>query len=134
MKKVLAIFFVLLLMTSHSGVVFATHYCMGEIADISIGFATEAEPCEMATNPKLCEGDAIKKMNCCHDDYVQIQLNESYQTTASDVQIHLPFLVAFTCVYFHLCDTDAVQTHEFCAYSPPLIQQDRPILFQSFLI
>jgi hypothetical protein len=136
MKKVLAIFFALLLMTSHSGVVFATHYCMGEIADVQIGFETHADPCEMAANPKSCELDseAMNKMDCCSDDYVQIQLNESYQTLASDAPIHMPFLIAFTYSYFNIYGVEVDQNPEFSEYSPPILQQDIPVLFQSFLI
>ena len=136
MKKILAIFFALLLMTSHSGVVFATHYCMGEIADVQVGFETHADRCEMATNPKTCESDveSMNKVDCCSDDYVQIQLDESYNTSVTDIQIHIPFLMAFTYSFVTIYGVEVDRSIGFSEYSPPILQQNKPVLFQSFLI
>ncbi len=136
MKRILAIFFALLLMASHSGVVLASHYCMGEIADIQIGFDLSADPCEMGEVLQACEMDAnsIKKVNCCSDDYVQIQLTESYQTSTVEIQIHLPFFIAFTYSYFNIYSVEGNQNADFSEYSPPILNQNIPVLFQSFLI
>lgn len=145
MKRIFAIFFATLILVSHSGIVFATHYCMGNVADISIGFATKAHQCEMGKMSKVCvlEAEAknteshsdIMPINCCDDDFVQLQLNESYDAPSSFEATDInDFLVAFTLVFVNPTYFQSEVTAGYVDYSPPLLRQNLPVLFQSFLI
>ncbi len=131
----------MLILTSNSGVVFATHYCMGTIADISIGYSTEAQKCDMADMDGPCEhnthlsGCNIKAVDCCSDDFVQIQLNESFDSPiAVEMELNSQFVAAFTVVYFNLYDFQHEAKSLYFDYVPPLLNHDIPVLFQSFLI
>lgn len=145
MKKILAIFLTMLILASNSGVVFATHYCMGDIANVSIGFSTEAHDCEMAKMGGMCEHDlheeekskdcSMNPVDCCSNDFIQIQLNETYNSPVQiDAQLKKAFLPAFTVVYLNLYNFQQESKADFVDYSPPLLPQDLPVLFQSFLI
>ena len=145
MKRIFAIFLTTLILVSNSGVVFATHYCMGDIANISVGFSTEAHDCEMAKMGGMCEHDLheevesvgcnMEPVDCCDDDFVQIQLNESFDSQAQiDTELNTEFLAAFTVVYLNLYNFQPEANADYVDYSPPLLQQDIPVLFQSFLI
>lgn len=141
MKRIFSIFLSMLILSSNSGVVFATHYCMGSIADISIGFSTQAHQCEMADMEGICEeithseGCNITPVDCCSNDFVQIQLDENFDSPIQmDTELNTQFIAAFTLVYLNLYDFQSVSNIDYVDYSPPLLQQDIPVLFQSFLI
>lgn len=131
----------MLILASNSGVVFATHYCMGGIADISIGFSIEAHECQMADMDGPCEhethphGCNMKPVDCCSNDFVQIQLNENFDSPVEvDSELNTKFVAAFTLVYLNLYNFQSESNVDFIDYSPPLLRQNIPVLFQSFLI
>ena len=114
---------------------------MGEIADINIGFTTQAHKCDMADMGGACEnheqndGCSFEPVDCCDDDYVQIHLDESFDTPVTvENELNTEFLAAFTVVYLNLYDFQQEAKADFVDYSPPLLRQDIPVLFQSFLI
>jgi len=141
MKKTFAIFLTALILASNSGVVFATHYCMGEIANISIGLSTKAIDCEMADMDKPCQHNShfddcnMNPVDCCSNDFVQIQLDENFDSPAEvGTELNTKFVVAFTIVYLNLYNFQTKLKADFDDYSPPLLKQNIPVLFQSFLI
>ncbi|MGB0806731.1 MAG: HYC_CC_PP family protein [Salibacteraceae bacterium] len=141
MKRTFAIFLATLILFSNSGVVFATHYCMGEIANISIGLSTEAHKCEMAKMDDPCtfstslDGNNLKPIDCCSNDFVQIQLDENFDSPVQvDSELNTKFVAAFTLVYLNLYNFQSESNADFIDYSPPLLSQNIPVLFQSFLI
>lgn len=141
MKRTFSIFLTVLILASNSGVVFATHYCMGGIADISIGLSTEAHKCAMADMDGPCENDVYpdgcnwKPVDCCSNDFVQIQLDENFDLPLEvDTELNTKFVAAFTLVYFNLYHFQTESNADFIDYSPPLLRQNIPVLFQSFLI
>ena len=140
MNRIFAIFLTMLMLASNSGVVFATHYCMGEVSDLNIGFSIEAQKCIMSSKEVICaehipkEG-AVSPMDCCDDSYFQIQINDSYKNSIATVtNLDAEFFVAFTLVYLNLCTYQPTVKADYADYSPPLLKQDIPVLFQSFLI
>jgi hypothetical protein len=114
---------------------------MGEIADISVGLSTEAHECEMANMDGPCEleaymdGSNIKPVDCCSNDFVQIQLNENFDSPVEvDSELNTKFVAAFTLVYLDLYNFQSESNVDYIDYSPPLLRQNIPVLFQSFLI
>tara|TARA_R110002050_G_scaffold33007_2_gene84446 strand:+ start:28756 stop:29100 length:345 start_codon:yes stop_codon:yes gene_type:complete len=114
---------------------------MGGIADVSIGLSTEAHKCDMADMDGPCEHDSHPKgcnmdpVDCCSDDFVQIQFNESFNSSkAVQTELNTDFVVAFTIVYLNLYNFQSASYSDYMDYSPPLLQQDISVLFQSFLI
>lgn len=141
MKRTFAIFLTVLILASNSGVVFAAHYCMGEVSDINIGLSTEAHECEMADMDGPCEietyseGSNLKPVDCCSNDFIQIQLNENFDSPIQgDTELNTKFVAAFTLAYLNLCNFQSESNVDFIDYSPPLLRQNIPVLFQSFLI
>jgi len=69
MKRFVAILLALIYITTTSGIVISTHYCMGEVSGIALG-QSQAESC--ATCGMDNEG-------CCHDDLDVIKLTDNHQ-------------------------------------------------------
>lgn len=141
MKRTFAIFLATLILFSNSGIVFATHYCMGEIADVNIGLSTEAHKCEMEDMDEPCKNDThsdgsnLKPVDCCSNDFIQLQLNENFDSPGEvDTELNTKFLAAFTLVYLNLYSFQFSAKTEYVDYSPPLLRHNIPVLFQSFLI
>jgi len=139
MKNIISIFLAMLILASNSGAIIATHYCMGEVADVNIGFKTHAHKCNMANMDTECEyeskhpGTQVNPVNCCDDDYIQMQLDEPFDAPLSS-EISPQFLVAFTTTFNNLYNFQPQPKVGFVDYSPPLLEQNIPVLFQTFLI
>lgn len=75
MKKLLSIFLLLIYTTASSGTALSTHYCMGDIADISFGTPEDSDKCGSC---------GMEDMGCCHDEPTIIKIGDSdLQKTAS---------------------------------------------------
>lgn len=137
MKKLFSIFLMLLLLGANSGVIFAAHYCMGSIADIEIGFVTKADPCEMVKKPTHCESHSskeMKKKGCCEDEYVQLSSDIDFEKpSVSSLSVNPQFVIAWVLVLKEV-NVSSEKIVRFNDYSPPLVNPDRSILYQSFLI
>ncbi len=101
----------------------------------SVGFMNQAPTCEM--HSKSCHGKESKnsKEDCCEDEKLVMQ-GQDELTKTTTFQHKQPEMVA---VLYLLCSyltptPHLPITHTHKEYIPPLLQQDIPVLIQSFLI
>ncbi len=73
MKKILSILLMLIYTTASSGTVLSLHYCMGDLAGISVGEKVSSQ----------CGKCGMQDKDCCHDQPVIIKIeNADAQQTA----------------------------------------------------
>ena len=82
MKKILAILLLLVYTAASSGTVMSAHFCMGELAGISIG-EKEQEACGYC---------GMNDAGCCHDLLQVVKLDDSQMLKTSSVLIEDNFL------------------------------------------
>lgn len=75
MRKLLTILLAFIYITTTSGVVITTHYCMGEIAGHAIG----------VNDTHLCGVCGMSNEGCCHDDLSLLKVNDDHQFVHSFV-------------------------------------------------
>lgn len=116
---------VIALLTATVGVTLNKHYCMGLLKSMAVN--------EHAAH---CYDGEAEDIPCCKEISQELRLDEmvqhSFEFNAT------PTLFEFPLVNFILLkDLNVGLIHEkpnFREYSPPLPDQDIPVLFQSFLI
>ena len=142
MKKFLSIFLSILLLASSTGVTLATHYCGGMAVESQLMLGLAGLDCGMNdmdkdTGCKNQSEDSIshlKAENCCENHYVSI---DSEDTVITQLVLHSPdfkFFVAFAFTYLGLQLSEVDHNTPYLNYSPPLLAQDIPVLYQSFLL
>lgn len=117
----------------------SVHLCMGEID--SIVFSKETKHCEMATQPAPCDNEKhhqhehpSSEADCCENHVVNVEGQDKITKTASFATPDLQFVAILYAVVTYLLAQPSVDTTFYKAYSPPLIERDIPVLFQSFLL
>ncbi len=82
MKKILSILLLLIYTTASSGTALSTHYCMGDIADISFGAPEDSDKCGTC---------GMEDMGCCHDESTIIKIDHSALQKTSSAYPDLKF-------------------------------------------
>ena len=139
MKKVLAIFLSILMLTSNVGITFATHYCGGKAVKTSIMLGQEDLSCGMTEMELSCEkhpeSPTVTSKSCCENQYVQFEIEDDYNSsTIVETPVQIDFVAAFIISYINLYSFDASAEAEYLNYAPPLLDLDIPVLIQSFLL
>jgi len=81
MKRVFALLFVLLYVSTSSGAVVRFHYCMGQLVKFGLGQSEQAL-CD------VCQGSKKPfKKSCCKDVYKQAKIDRSQKKPASIFQM-----------------------------------------------
>ncbi|MBU2915014.1 HYC_CC_PP family protein [Reichenbachiella agariperforans] len=136
MKRIIAISLSMLLLLSNMGLAISTHYCGGKAVQSQLAIGQAHLDCGMleALPPVCTQTQLSKTMNCCENSYLSYELQDDFKLALSSFSINLDFVyvLAFTFIDFHLSDVG--QFVAYSDYSPPLLHQDIPVLFQSFLI
>ncbi len=145
--RLLASFMALLMFTTSVGFSVDMHFCQGQLK--SFNLFGKAKAChEMVRNSPMpncphhqkmmeqMEGCSKGKKGCCenktlHFQFDQDQRVQNYEFVVSRQFKH--FVTAFVAVFFNNIYIEK-DLHSFAHYKPPLIQQDIPILIQSFLL
>ncbi len=112
------------------------HICMGEVADVS--YFNEADSCDMVMEEEECvmdtSCDSMEQEQCCNDIQVLIQGNQNEQQAIAGFELNqLQFVLAYTYTYLNLFEIKE-QPIAFTYYSPPLVDKDIQVLYQTFLI
>lgn len=139
MKKVLAIFLSMLMLTSNVGITFATHYCGGKAVKTSVMLGQEDLSCGMTDMETPCKNQpqspTVKSKGCCENQYVQFEIEDDYNSsTVVETPVQMDFVAAFIISYINLYSFDASAEAEYLNYAPPLLDLDIPVLIQSFLL
>lgn len=95
--------------------------------------------CGMESLGKPCENNDIsslgKSNSCCQDEYISLDTDDATDHKVAVEQVNPEFVLALTFSFLGV-DPFSQDTNNltYRDYSPPLYQQDRQVLFQSFLI
>lgn len=139
-RRIFAHFLFLLMLTTNLSVTFATHYCGGKAVKSSLSLGYDKLSCGMSEKEEVgCNNEdiglQISRKSCCENKYSTLSVEDDFTisgvfSTNYDFKICAVFVV--DCVnnfIFEDSDFDS-----FIAYSPPLIEQNKSVLFQVFRI
>lgn len=139
MKKAIAISLTIILLFSNLGFALGTHYCGGE-AVMSRVLLGEAElSCGMTAMESDCESDhgedfSMKNTNCCENEYHSAFVDDNFNPElVKQIQIFSLALVFLYPDYF-IALFPSVEKTFYSDYSPPPLEKDLRVLFQTFLI
>ena len=137
MKKLLAISLSLLVLLSSSGFTVARHLCNGNATKTQIALSHTIEGCAMAQSKKTCDSDKtpnLESKSCCDNEYLSLNTSENYKSNEFKFHVDLKFAYSFVHAFIVSLEIYSEKSQTFLAYNPPSIQQDKHVLFQSFLI
>ena len=143
MKKVLSIVLSLLLVVSNISLTYATHFCGGKAVESQLMIGAQDFSCGMIMPESTCENNdedcpnsnqGEMETNCCDNDYMQLSVDDNYDTVSSIELPNLNFVVAFVHTYLSLDLSSDNSTQEYFNEAPPLRKQDIRVLHQVFRI
>lgn len=110
---------------------------MGEVTSTS--YFTEVDSCGMIMEEEDCVNDDfsqenVRKEKCCTDVHEIIPGNQNEQQAIDKYELsQLQFVLAFTYSYLNLFEESSEEI-SFHDYSPPWMDKDKQVLYQTFLI
>lgn len=111
------------------------HICMGEVTDSTYFIDAEScgmtlEDCEVAIDSQ----EKIQKEKCCQNIQELIPVNQNEQQAIQSFELNqVQFILAFASTYLDLFEENTDQV-TFKYYTPPLVDKDINVLYQTFLI
>lgn len=138
-KSAISIFLSVTILFASLGLTVATHYCLDQAVETRILFDLEDFGCGMAQMEEKCDfksedGPNIKQRSCCESTFEVADLDSDFKPQFQDQTLQINFLTALIVTSFDLAASPRVETILSSSHPPPLISQDKRILFQSFLI
>lgn len=121
------------------GFAVATHFCGGLAVESKVVLGHETLDCGMANMDKGCKSDSpsgthLKKKPCCENEYHSLDVEDDFKPTIVQSMVNVEFVAAFIVTFLHLPLSSTYEAPQYANYSPPLIDQDIPVLHQVFLI
>ncbi len=133
--KILALILAFIVLFSSLSFTVEKHICMGKVTDVS--YFGGADSCEMID--ENCDVNdssetKIQKEKCCNDVHELIPGNQNEQQALQSLEIEqVQFIIAYIYTYINLFeDKNDIIPHR--DYTPPIVDKDINILYQSFLI
>ena len=127
------------MLSSQVGFAVSTHFCGGEVSDRAFSLIASKVGCGMEEVENSCSSDqnsadSITKKSCCENKSEVFQLRENFNKKQSTVEFKLEFLIAFLVVSQLLSENQNEELVYANLPSPPIIQGNTQVLFQSFLL
>jgi hypothetical protein len=121
------------------GLTVGTHYCFDQAVETRILFDLEDFGCGMArmeVNDQIKnEGDDnIGQRSCCDSKFDVADIDSDFKLQAIDHTLNLNFLTSLIVSSVDLMGPPPAEEIVPSYHSPPLIEHDIQVLFQSFLI
>ena len=140
MKRSIATFLIIFLLIGQTGFTLATHYCGGQAVKTGLVLGKRLpdcgmnmmQACEMNTSDH--DGPLVKREPCCANHVRTVEANKDILTailySGESIFIELPLFQEPLSI-----NTDPeANIPQLANNSPPGLDQDRQILFQTFLI
>ena len=125
------------MLVSSSGLTLATHFCRSHAVKSELSFGDSDLNCGMKMTSS-CEKESSDKTqlkrNCCHNEYMTIDVDDEFQNQYVNINVNTHFLVSFFQVFIVQPTKVAEKQEVFVYASPPPKKQNKQVLFQSFLI
>ena len=139
MKRILAIFLLVVLLPSQFNLTWATHFCGKIKVKDSVTLGKEELSCGME-EVRCCSEDSstsdipkFKSEECCSNDYYSVDSDEFFSIMENSLDKQVIFAATFIVSLFDITSkTDEIDSYAFS--SPPLIQCDKQVSYQSFLL
>jgi hypothetical protein len=137
LHKILSVFLSFTVLFSTLSFSVDQHVCMGEVTDTS--YFSDADSCGMIMEVEDCAidgltDDKVQREKCCNDIHELIPGNQTEQKALQSFEIEkAQFLLVFYCTYINLLEDDTDEL-PFRSHSPPLVDKDINVLYQTFLI
>lgn len=133
-KNTTSLFLAFLVLFSTMSFTIEMHYCGGALVDAAIFKQAKTCGIEMHQSNTYSENVILKK-ECCKNDHIvkegQNELQTSINPLSFDQQL---FVASFVYYYINLFEGLDEKIIPFKDYSPPLIDKDVQVLYQTFLI
>ena len=136
-NKILALILAFIVVFSSLSFTVEKHICMDEVTEVS--FFTGADSCEMqgddCTTEESGQTNSFDDQDCCNDIHELIPGNQIEQQAIDSFEIsQVAFVFTYASTYLNLFE-DNRECIPFTNYSsPPIIDRDIQVLYQSFLI
>ncbi len=126
------------MLASNIGIAANTHFCGGEAVERTISLGFEHLDCGMAEVKAKCsendENEQLRPKPCCENQHELLQLDDEFDAKQSASQVNKTFLAAFIHTFIDQIFSPVEKSTSYLNYSPPILEQDVQILFQTFLI
>lgn len=139
MKRVISIALLLIFVAGQINLTFAEHFCMSFKIKSSVMVGHGDLDCGMGEmmacddEESTANGPLLKAPSCCSNDYYSSDSDDHFNKSEPISGNELLFVAAFVESFLNIDPTNDEQ-YAVVASSPPLIQQDRQILYQTFLL
>ena len=127
------------MLASSSGIAYAQHFCGGMemMSQITLGEKNLSCGMEEMENPAECAAETTTENHhdCCDNQIIKIQTDDNFAKASFDVKLNKTFVATFVSV-FVLQEVDIASAEKtfFADYSPPPLEQDLNILYETFLL
>jgi len=120
----------------------ASHYCQGQLVKSQLVHGTDNFGCCMAKMdnqlPEECNfpdiQKPVKKKGCCENEYQSLDIDDDFSSKQVLSKAHPQLIAVFIYVYYHLNTSDSNSDIAYSDYSPPPLEQDTQVLYQTFLL
>ncbi|MFO7657568.1 MAG: hypothetical protein R6W78_10910 [Bacteroidales bacterium] len=142
MKKIFSISLSFFLLASQINLVIGTHFCGGEAVETKLMLGETHLGCGMPDMKESCDASeksnnqyiGFNKIPCCENKYQYLQVTDEFVKDAAQLSFKVDFAIA---LIYPTLNSDLLpkSTHQFYLnYSPPALEKDLQIIFQTFLI
>lgn len=125
------------MLASSSGIAYAQHFCSGMEMMAKITLGEKLLSCGMDEFTPEC-GDktaVVEDHHCCENHFTKIQTDENFAKASFDLKFNKTFAATLVSV-FVLQEVEITSAEKifFADYSPPPLEQNLNILYETFLI
>jgi hypothetical protein len=139
MKRFLAISLLVIFIAGQVNLTWADHFCMSFKVQSSVMLGHGELDCGMG-EMSSCDDEqedasipVFKAPSCCSNDYYSSDSDDNFVKEKSHSDDQITFVAIYTTTLLQFFNEQTDQS-TFIASSPPLIQSDRQVLFQTFLL
>ncbi len=133
-QKIVAVFLSAIVLLTTSSFTVGMHFCGDHLVDVAL--FQKAKTCGMEITPDNQDFDAkIEQKSCCKDKQILLEGENELQSQNQNFTIvQLSVLLSFDYAYALLFETDNDNSSVFNGHSPPLLDIDYQVLYDTFLI
>jgi hypothetical protein len=139
MKRIIAISLLILFVAGQVNLTWASHYCMSFKVKSSVMLGKGQLDCGMgnmmdcSNDESSCEKTDLEASKCCSNDYITSDSDDYFEKEKSDYSSKLFAAIEFEEAFLSYSPEANLQIVK-ATLSPPLIQPDRQVMYQSFLL
>lgn len=134
MKKLLSILLAFVFFISSTGFTISSHKCGGKIHKQNINLTAEILNCGMEESDSDSCTDKNTLESCCKNEFQNFKITDDYQRIDCETSLDSKQLITNSQHTNYTNKYERKLTVKHLIYSPPLPDNDIPILIQSFLI